>query len=205
LFWWNGAMRVRSIALVAGLMAAAAASPANAAFIVSDANVTVDIFLANSASVAVSSDGVVTSDPPGATSITINTLFDATDPEQPAAIDGLGPELVVAGGGGSLFLDGDITGLAFDASDPSAATRIDFTFTPVAGTEVAAFAPEILAGVSDLQLTEPFPGFLTGTGELNVSQVPLPGALPLLLSGLGALALGRRWAGARTPRGEAGA
>ena len=192
-------MRVRSIALVAGLIAAAAASPANAAFIVSDANVTVDIVLANSASVAVSSGGVVSSDPAGATSITINTSFNATDPGNPAAIDLPGSELVVAGVGGSLFLDGDITGLAFDASDPSAATRIDFTFAPVAGAEFAAFAPEILAGVSDLRLTEPVPGFLTGTGELNVSQVPLPGALPLLLSGLGALALSRRWSGARAP------
>lgn len=200
-------MRVRSIALVAGLMAAAAASPASAAAIASDATVTVDLFSPSAALVSVASTGVVTSDPAGAASITIATTFDATDPGNPVVLDQAGSELLVGGSGGLPFLTGEITGLTFDATDPSATTRIDFAFTPTAGTEVAAFTPAIFAGLSDLQLTELAPGsdFFTGTGELNISQVPIPGALPLLLSALGALALGRRWSGARTPRDEADA
>lgn len=83
---------------------------------------------------------------------------------------------------------------------PAGGSLLDSWSTPVSGGtgSYVIFNPAVLArGTYDLQVEADVSGIVSGTyvGQLNASPVPLPAALPLLLSGLGLVggaAVGKR-------------
>ena len=163
----------------------AAALPARAAFIAADANVSVTPTGGTTDILAFEVLGSVSSDPDGAESFTILGTFDTSPPASPSLVEG---SITVNDSFFDDYLTGTMTAGAFDFEDPLSADSMSFSFTPTSGTAAYAFSPAFVADVDNLQLAN-VSGDFVGTGSVDVSQVPVPAALPLFASGLGAVAL----------------
>jgi hypothetical protein len=181
----------------------AAALPARAAFIAADVNVSVtpdggttDIF-------AFDVSGTVSSNPDGAEFFQIFGTFDTSEPASPSLDSG---SITVNDSSFKDYLTGTMTSGTFDFEDPLSADSMSFSFTPTSGTAAYAFSPAFVADIDNLQLSTDLFGGFAGTGSVDVSQVPVPAALPLFASGLGAFAFWVRRSSRRaTARQETGA
>jgi hypothetical protein len=164
----------------------AAVLPARAAFIAADVNVSVTPDGGTTDILAFEVFGSVSSEPDGAEFLQIVGTFDTSVPASPSLDSG---GIVVTDLLGSNYLTGTMTAGAFDFEDPLSADSMSFSFTPTSGTAAYAFSPAFVADIDGLQLVADGSGGFGGTGSVAVSQVPVPATLPLLASGLGAVAL----------------
>ena len=172
------------------LAGGAAPSAAHAAAVMGD--VVVDLFPAGaSADLTLFESGALTADPAGAASLTLTGTLD-TSGTTPAVTSGA---LALTDGGGADYLSGTLTGIAFLFSETGDDT-VTLEIVPTSGSALADFQPLVIAmvvGEFGTTLADALDlGIAFADGHLALSQVPVPAALPLLATGLGALALWRR-------------
>lgn len=189
-------MRVLASFVVIVALAIGFATGARAAVVNADADVFVTPLGGGQTAISVSNDlfGTVSSDPAGASFVTIDGTFETTNLFAPSLVSG---EIVVDGSGPDAFLTGTMTRAAFSTTD-----SLVFSFEPTGGTAAFAFSPGFEARIDQLALgADGFGGF-AGAGTLEISQVPVPAALPLLGTGLGALLLWSRRSSRRAGSGS---
>ena len=181
----------------------AAALPARAAFIAANVDVSVTPAGGTTDIFAIDVSRSVSSDPDGAEFFQIFGTFDTSPPASPSLVEG---SITVNDSFFDDYLTGTMTAGAFDFEDPLSADSMSFSFTPTSGTAKDAFSPAFVADIDNLDLSADGLGGFTGTGSVDVSQVPVPAALPLFASGLGAFALWVRRSSRRaTARQDTGA
>jgi len=135
--------------------------------------------------------GLLKFDPAGAAFLSITATPDTAD-TRPMVASG---SIAVPDSGGAEYLSGTLTEISFLLS-ATADDTLTLGIVPMWGTALASFDPLVVANIAgefgaslDDALAD---GIGFASGRIELSQVPVPAALPLLATALGALAVWRR-------------